>query len=390
MNILFVVQRYGLQISGGAELHCRLIAEHLAKKHSVEIATTCANDYLTWENVYTPGTEVINGIKVHRFPVEQERPPDFDSLAYEVLYGHPTITRQKEYLDAHGPVCPKLIEYLKKCIHIDRFVLFSYRYWITWQAVNYIGEKAVLVPTAEHDRSLYLDIYRDSFHKPMAIAYNSTEERRNINHITNNFAVPGITVGVGLPENNTPLETLNDNVTLDIPQNFFLYIGRIEESKGCCNLISDYLAYHDTDDNPPALVLMGKKHIPVPHHPGIFYLGIQPDDVKMVLLSKTEALLMPSKYESLSMVLLEAWMCAKPAVCNAHCDVLLGQCQRSGGGLYYRNTEEFIEILGVLHKNAELRSKLGQQGLDYYKTHYRWSVIMEKYDQLLDGCGDNS
>ncbi len=389
MTILFVVQRYGLDIAGGAELHCRLVAEHLAKFYPVEIATTCANDYLTWKNVYAPGTEVVNGIKVHRFAVTRQRPSDFDILAHNVLYGYPTAEQQIQYLDAHGPFCPSLIEYLKKNSQFDRYVLFSYRYWTTWHALHCVGKNAVLVPTAELDRTLHLDIYKKAFHKPMAIAYNSIEERRNINQISNNFLVPGLTVGVGLPETKTPLSDHENYDALNIPDKYFIYIGRIEEAKGCCNLITDYLAYHQNTNNPLALVLMGKQHISLPNHPGIFYLGIQPDHVKMSLLSQAEALIMPSKYESLSMVLLEAWKSSRPVVCNAHCDVLTGQCKRSGGGLYYRNTEEFIEALVLISSRPDLGVMLGQQGLAYYRKHYDWSVIIDKYHCLLEGSGDN-
>ena len=50
MKLRIVVQRYGADISGGAELHARYVAEHLSRHAEVVVLTTCARDYLTWRN----------------------------------------------------------------------------------------------------------------------------------------------------------------------------------------------------------------------------------------------------------------------------------------------------------------------------------------------------
>jgi hypothetical protein len=75
VKLAIVVQRYGEAINGGAELHARYVAEHLARHVDVEVLTTCAADYVTWRNEVPSGTERINGITVRRFPVKHERDP---------------------------------------------------------------------------------------------------------------------------------------------------------------------------------------------------------------------------------------------------------------------------------------------------------------------------
>ncbi len=382
MKLLFVVQRYGVEIVGGAEYHCRLVAEHLAGRHQVEIATTCAMDYLTWKNVLAPGTGSVNGIPVHRFPVNRERSPDFDILAFHVLHGYPSPEEEIRYLEDHGPYCPELIDYVDSRSDIDRLILFSFRYWTTWQLLKRHGSRSILVPTAEHDRSIYLPIHRESLTRPRAIAYNSIEERQLIQYLSGNGHVPGEIVGVGLPDVNS-----SDDPDIlrrfSLPESYFLYIGRIEQAKGCMEMIQLILRYFRDSAQCPELALIGKQEMPLPDHANIHYLGVLSEAEKLAILANARALIMPSRLESLSMVVLEAWKLCKPVLCNGQCDVLKGQCIRSGGGLYYRNADEFFHCLQLLMHRNDLCITLGNQGNRYYLEHYNWLAIMAKYEKLL-------
>ena len=73
MKLAVVVQRYGLAINGGAELHARYVAEHLARHAEVEVLTTCATDYVSWRNELPAGTDTLNGVAVRRFRVRHQR-----------------------------------------------------------------------------------------------------------------------------------------------------------------------------------------------------------------------------------------------------------------------------------------------------------------------------
>jgi hypothetical protein len=75
-RIAFVIERYGLDVVGGAEHYCREVAERLAQLYPVEVLTTCALHYDRWANHYPAGREELNGVGVERFPVAVERAPD--------------------------------------------------------------------------------------------------------------------------------------------------------------------------------------------------------------------------------------------------------------------------------------------------------------------------
>jgi hypothetical protein len=132
------------------------------------------------------------------------------------------------------------------------------------------------------------------------------------------------------------------------------------------------------------LVLIGNPIIPVPDHPRIHHLGFVSDQDKFDALAAAELLIMPSYFESLSMVALEAWALAKPVLANGKCDVLRGQCIRSNGGLYYENFAEFLETLRAIDLGPALAAALGRNGREYFAKHYSWPIIDRKYLDMLD------
>ena len=56
MKLAFVVQRYGADIAGGSEAHCRELALRLAGHHDITVLTTCARDYVTWATRCPPAS----------------------------------------------------------------------------------------------------------------------------------------------------------------------------------------------------------------------------------------------------------------------------------------------------------------------------------------------
>src|SRR6185436_16116089 len=137
-------------------------------------------------------------------------------------------------------------------------------------------------------------------------------------------------------------------------------------------------------DRPLHLVLIGTPVLPIPEHPNIRHLGYVSDQDKFDVLAAAEALVMPSYYESLSMVALEAWALGRPVLANARCEVLMGQCLRSNGGLYYKDAEEFEELLDRIVTNKTLADGLGRNGREYFAEHYSWPVIERKYLDMFE------
>ena len=385
MRLAIVVQRYGADISGGAELHARYIAERLSPRIDVRVLTTCARDYLTWRNEFPPGPDEVNGVPVERFRVSRERRLHNFGVRSKRVFGRMhSLQEELDWLKSEGPVSPGLISRLRQSpSEFDFVVLFSVRYYQAYHGARAVPDRAVLVPTAERDPALGLAIFQPIFRGVRAIMYNSFEERAAIHAVAANEDVPGVVVGVGsvVPSAVDPARARHK---FGLSRPFLVYIGRIDPNKGCAELFDFFLRYVDSSGRELDLVLIGTRVLPIPEHPRIRHLGYVADQDKFDVLGAAEMLVMPSYFESLSMVALEAWALGRPVLANARCDVLVGQCMRSNAGLYYGNFRDFAAALDRLLDDRVLAGALGHNGRGYFARHYSWPVIERKYVDMFD------
>ncbi len=380
MKLAIVVQRYGPAINGGAELHARYIAEHLARHADVEVLTTCATDYVTWRNELAPGVETVNGVRVRRFRVKHQRDPrQFGKLSDRVFAERHSLADELDWLDAEGPTSPALIDYLSK--HGDSYdycVFFSYRYYHAYHGARAVPSRAILVPTAERDAAVGLHMFQPVFRGVRALMYNSHEERAMIQAVSANQDVPGVVVGVGSDVPQNP-QAGRFRQKYNVRGPFAIYVGRIDQNKGCPELFAFFQRYAKEPTSRLSLVLVGHSLLPIPEHPRIRHLGFLDDVDKFDAMAAADLLIMPSYFESLSMVALEAWALGKAVLANAKCEVLKGQCVRSNAGLYYERYSEFAETLHAIEHNRWLSGSLGRNGRQYFQNNYDWRVIERKY-----------
>ena len=385
MRIAFIIQRYGTEILGGSEYHCRLIAERMAAQHEVEVLTTCARDYITWRNEYPEGTDRVNGVIVRRFANAGERDLDsFNRYSDWIFHNPHTHADEMFWLEQQGPWCPALLDYLgSHAQSYDAVIFFTYLYAPTVLGLQIAPERSILVPTAHNEPAIHLNIYKEMFTRPRAIAFNTEVERAFLKATFDIGAVAEETVGCGvdLLEGNTRATDAGGRVAL--PEGpFLLYGGRIDAGKGCDQLLDFFGAYKD-EGGPATLVLMGAKLMPLPEVPWVRYAGLLSEVDRLSALEAAAIVVVPSPFESLSLLALEGMAVGNPVLCNAHADVLVDHCRRSNAGLFYSTRDEFIECVHLLLADRDLRGRMGRNGKAYVTANYSWNVIMAKYDTLI-------
>lgn len=384
MKLAFVVQRYGAAVAGGSEGHCRELAERLCGRHDIAVLTTCAKDYVTWANEFPAGRSTENGVAVFRFPVaRQRRTKIFADLSDEVFDGGAPRERQEQWFRENGPDTPALLEHLRAHGRDFDLVLFwTYRYFPSYFGLPLVAERAILVPTAEEDAAINLDVLPDFFDKPAGYLFLTPEEEQLVESRARRPLRPAAVAGIGLEpaSANRPPRTSLD--TLGIPAEYLLYLGRVDKNKGCDALFENFQEYASRKRDV-TLILAGPAKMQIPSHPQIRALGYVADEVRETLLAHAQALVVPSWCESLSIVLLEAWNYGVPALVNGRCKVLAGQVTRANGGLYYMFPAEFDEAADYLLNRPREREALGRQGLAYVEREYRWPTVIARVETLL-------
>ena len=425
MRIAFIVQRYGTEILGGSEYHCRLIAERLAPKHQVEVLTTCAADYISWKNEYPEGSDRIRGVTVRRFANARTRDIEAFNRYSEWIFNNPhTRQDELEWLRQQGPWCPALLEHLERNHQqYDILIFFTYLYAPTVLGMQIAPHKSILVPTAHDEPAIRLDIYKELFSLAAGLAYNTDVERR---FLTTHFSIRAVeeeTIGCGVdlpqaqsysrertgedagsetaegsrsseddeggPDESSPSfrPHLAQRGTLFRRRHrlhgpIALYGGRIDAGKGCEELI-EYFSTYVKEAGDATLVLMGLKLMPIPEEPFIRFAGRLSDQERLQALEAATVVVVPSPYESLSLLALESFAVGTPILANARSEVLVDHCHKSNAGLYYADRDEFTECLKLLIADTRLRAAMGRNGRYYVRQNYRWDVILSKYERMF-------
>jgi len=380
MRIAFVVQRYGKEVMGGSELHCRLVAERLAERGSdCTVYTTTARDYITWENVYPEGETVLNGVVIRRFPVA--RPRDiaaFNAFSDRIFFRPRTREDELKWMEDQGPYAPALIRAIEaeEKGH-DRWVFFTYLYYNTYWGMKAVKGPKILVPTAHDEPALHLDIMKEVFEPPAAFMFNTEAEKAMLGRYFDFAGKYQDTVGVGvdIPEG---LADSSAAPKYRAMEPYVLYAGRIEPGKGCVELLEGFLKASPRLPNLD-LALIGNKLMPLPDDPRIKYLGFVSPEEKNVAMAYAAATIHPSHLESLCMAALESLAVRTPILVQGATDPLRQHCLAGQAGLWYRNADEFGAALELLVRNRRLRDVLGRNGLAYVKDHYTWKKIVDKY-----------
>ena len=375
-RVAIIVQRYG-DVHGGAETHARLIARRLAAEFDITVLTTCAKDHLTWANAFKPGRTRVDGVSVMRFPTERTRSMTrFNQLSREVFRRSNDRLGEEHWVAEQGPSAPALLEHVaEQARTYDAFIFFTYLYSTTAWGAPLVADRAIVVPTAHDEPPLRFDLYEDLFARMRVLLCNTPEEAELVrSRFPRTARVRVVGVGVDSTRGN-PLR-FRQKYGIDRP--YLMYVGRMEAGKGILELVRHHGRLRRIDPRAPLLLLAGSTDAR-PVGPGVRYLGVISDADRSDGLAGALAAVVPSRYESLSLLALEAFAQQTPILGNGESKVLCGQVQRSGAGSTY---EDFESYRDGIRRIASERGLMGRRALSYARQQ-TWERVMSAYREEI-------
>lgn len=388
-KIGFVTPWYGESIPGGAEAALRDITNHLfAAGMEIEILSTCVREFQSnWNcNYYKAGmTYESGGIPVRRFKVRERNVRAFDEVNAKLM-SDIRLTREEEEVFVREMInSPDLYQYIRE--HKDEyeaFVFIPYMFGTTYYGVQECYEKAVMIPCFHEEAYVYMSNFREVFSKVAGMMFNATPEEELTKRIYDTSNMKAETMGLGVDTKLT-YDANRFREKYNISEPFILYAGRKDVGKNIYTLIDYYREYVFRKDTDMKLVLIGGGKIQIPSdiRSRVVDLGFVPIQDKYDAYAAAELLCQPSKHESFSYVIMESWLCERPVLVHAGCNVTQNFVKESNGGLYFRNYFEFEATVDYIVQHPEQAKTMALQGKKYVQENFDWDVMIEKYKKYF-------
>lgn len=383
MKIAVVIPRYGEGALGGAEAHGAAYARRLSQAgHEVELLTTTALSHATWQNELPAGESVEGSLKVRRFEISPGDPDRFGRIEWRIQHRmHVTRDEELDWIKFKG-YAPELAEYLRSADH-DRVILMPYSCATTYFGTLAVPEKAI-VHTLLHDEPYArLQVTAEIVNAASGIFFNSPPEadlaRRIFGHLPRNtlggfgFDDPSDDAD---PDGFRAANGLGDGALI-------LYAGRWEGGKGVPRLV-DYVKAAKRRGRDITLALIGGgPDAPRRRGGGIAPIGFVSEAEKQSAYAAADIFCQPSQNESLSIVLMEAWLAGAPALVNGACAVTRYHCRRSGGGLWFTSFPEFEGAVGAILEDRGRADQMAAGGRGYVREVYSWDAVMDRVETFL-------
>ena len=386
-RIGFVPPRFGSEVVGGAEAVIAEAARQFAHRgYEVEVLTTCAVDHYTWANHYPAGSTMVDGITVRRFPtVVDTAGVHRQRIGDRILAGSQiSITEQQLWVNDSMRV-PDLWHHILKNPDQFRVLVFApYMFWTTYAVGQINPERTVIMPCLHNEPPARLDVFKPVIEGARGIWFLTDPEAelgQNLFNLPNRHEV----VGAGVE----PAEQYDADAfrsEYGIEGDYIYYAGRREWGKGWADLVDAFGRLVTQFGTHLKLVTSGVGELDLPAflESRVVDVGFISDNQRNNAMAGAVAYVQPSKMESFSRTVLEAWAAGTMVIANGASDVVKWHVERSQAGLLYESQAELAQALRFVSDDPHGAAKIAEPGRSYVLDHYLWPSITDRMEQTIN------
>jgi glycosyltransferase involved in cell wall biosynthesis len=353
----------------------------------VEVLTTCAEDHFTWKNTAEPGEKMLNGVLVRRFLVNPERVSrDFLSIQQRISRGHRVTRSEEEQWIGGSVVSDGLNDHLAgNCHRYDAVVFIPYLFGLTYFGMPLCPEKTFLIPCLHDEPFAYLSIFREMFGRPLGLLFNTVPEMQLAKRI---YGVPpqkSFLVSLGFESDGIYRPDLF-RARHGLEEPYVLFAGRREGGKNVPLLIEYFRTFRERSGSGMKLVLLGTGEVDLRRSDREFILdcGYLSRQEKQDAMAGCRVFCQPSVNESLSIVIMEAWLAGSPVLVHGDCGVTRYHAEKSNGGLWFSDYLAFEECLRWFLDNPSNARAMGRNGAEYVGENYSWDAVLDRFEEALE------
>jgi glycosyltransferase involved in cell wall biosynthesis len=399
--LAIVTPWFGKNLTGGAEQQAWQIATRLARRgHKIEVLTTCCRSFHDdWAvNHLKAGVSRENGLLIRRFPVSRRDRAAFDQVNRVMLSlppcqlkpgVNPVKSGESAVFASANINSPKLLNYLsKKSKSYQAFLFIPYLYGIILNGLPLVSSKAFLQPCLHDEVYAYLPEVAKIFHQCQGLLWISEGEYHQGIKLYGSGIIPkSVVVGAGVEVTRHEENQTEPVLSLQLDKKpYILCLGRRDRTKNTNLLVDAYIKFKQQyPESKLKLVLAGSGNQSYDYsEQGVIDLGVVDEPEKAALLTNCIGLFQPSRNESFSRVIMEAWFYGKPVAANRDCLATAMAVETSQGGWLAGSEVEWAELFAKVDQMGEEQLvSYGTRGQAYAKEHAVWDKVIERYQVAL-------
>jgi glycosyltransferase involved in cell wall biosynthesis len=385
-RVAFVPLRYGPAVVGGSETQMREFATGLAARGwEVEVLTSRVVDHQAWSDELPEGATEVDGLTVRRFTSLHRNSPAGFRAERSIQAGVvPPIDDQWSWVGWRYSI-PDLFQHLLRHGHgFDAVVFSPYLFWHTIVGVSAVPDNAVVMPCLHDETYARLDVVRHVLATPRSVWFQSEPEHQlahRLGPVSPHHVLTGNAMSV--PDAYDPD---GFRARHGITRPFLLYAGRREREKGWDWLLDTFAGSAAHGNDSVDLVTMGAGAVTPPKAMAerVIDLGFVTDEERNDAFAAALAYVQPSRMESFSRTVMEAWLAGTPVLVVEGSEAVEWHMQRSGGGSSFRDSASLADAVSRLAADPAGAAEVAGAGRRYVLEQYAASVVLDRIEADLD------